>query len=138
MIEYIFFHQKPHNLFCQFLQQKDIPFDINKDETDIEGLLVTLADDLDEQISDDIENYYDELLDMDEELLVEDPNDTIDQAGLAVTLNSGESTFASIKPDVLNRMLTVVTRDEVAEFIDAIVNAVETPDNRPLCKREED
>ena len=135
MIEYIFFHQKPYDLFCLFLSNKGIPFEKNKDETDVEGLLVILADDLAEDISDKIEGYYDELLEMDEALLVENPNDTIDQAGLAVTLNNGESTFASINPDVLNRILTVVSSDEVAEFIDAIVNAVEQPDQRPLCKR---
>lgn len=135
MIEYIFFHPKPSHLFCQFLSQQNIPFKNNTEETDVEGLLVEIADDLDEAISLKIENYYDELLEMDEKLLVENPEDVIDQAGLAVTLSNGGSTFASIDPDVLNRMLTAVTRDEVAAFIDAIVNAVECPDQRPLCKR---
>ena len=135
MIEYIFFHQKPCDLFCQFLVSLKIPFETNKEETDIEGLLVAIADDLDDEISNKIESYYDELLEMDEALLVEDPEDLIDQAGLAVTLNSGQSTFASIDPDVLNRMLTSVSRDEIAAFIDAIVNAVENPDDRPLCQR---
>lgn len=135
MIEYIFFHPKPCELFCQFLNLHNISYENSTDETDIEGLLVRLADDLEEEISDKIEAYYDELLEMDEDLLVENPEDIIDQAGLAVTLNNGESTFASINPDVLNRMLTVVSRDEVAGFIDAIVNAVEQPDVRPLCKR---
>ncbi len=136
MIEYIFFHQKPNDLFCQFLSEHHIAFETNTDETDVEGLLVCLADDLDELMSEKIEDYYDKLLEMDEALLIEDPSNTIDQAGLAVTLNNGQSTFASIDPDVLNRMLTVVSRDEIAGFIDAIVNAVETPDLRPLCKRE--
>jgi len=135
MIEYIFFHQKPCDLFCQFLAQLKISFETNKEETDIEGLLVAIADDLDEDLSDKIEDYYDELLEMDESLLVENSDDLIDQAGLAVTLNNGQSTFASIDPDVLNRMLTTVTRDEIAAFIDAIINAVEDPDSRSLCKR---
>jgi len=135
MIEYIFFHTQPCDLFCAFLTQHKIAFESNKDETDVEGLLIAIADDLDDAISDEIETYYDELMEMDEALLVESPDDVIDQAGLAVTLNNGESVFASINPDVLNRMLTVVSRDEIALFIDAIVNAVEIPDDRPLCKR---
>ncbi len=135
MIEYIFFHPKPRDLFGQFLVKNGISLENNTDETDVEGLIIALADDLDETISEKIESYYDELLEMDEELLVEDPGDIIDQAGLAVTLNNGESTFASIDPDVLNRMLTVVSRDEIGCFIDSIVNAVEQPDQRPLCKR---
>jgi len=135
MIEYIFFHQKPCDLFGQFLEQLQIPFETNIEETDVEGLLIALADDLDDEVSNKIESYYDELLEMDEALLVENPDDLIDQAGLAVTLNNGQSTFVSIDPDVLNRMLTAVSRDEIAAFIDAIVNAIETPDDRPLCKR---
>lgn len=136
MIEYIFFHPKPCKLFCHFLTQQNILFENNKDETDVEALLVALADDLDDAISEKIECYYDELLKMDEALLVENPDEVIDQAGLVVTLKNGESTFASIDPDVLNRMLTVVSRNEVAAFIDAIVNAVEQSDLSPLCQRE--
>lgn len=135
MIEYIFFHQPPCALFCQFLSDLKIPYQSDQDETNIEGLLVKIADDLDDTLSDKIESYYDELMEMDEGLVAENPDDVIDQAGLAVTLNNGDSTFASIDPDVLNRMLTVVSRDEIAAFIDTIVNAVEDPDVRPLCKR---
>ncbi len=135
MIEYIFFHALPCDLFTAFLTQHKIAFERNKEETDVEGLVIAIADDLNDDISEKIETYYDQLMEMDEALLQESPDDMIDQAGLSVTLNSGKSTFASVKPDVLNRMLTVVSRDEIAEFIDAIVNAVETPDQRPLCKR---
>ncbi|MBL7003839.1 MAG: hypothetical protein ISR69_07435 [Gammaproteobacteria bacterium] len=135
MIEYIFFHKTPYTLFCEFLNSINIPFKEGSEETDIEGLLIHIADDLDDAISEKIEDYYDELLEMDGGLVEEDPAGVIDQAGLAVTLNNGDSTLASVNPDVLNRMLTVVTRDEVGEFIDAIVNAVEKPDKRPICKR---
>ncbi len=136
MIEYIFFHQKPFDLFCRFLRQENIVFNKSKEETDVEGWLVALPDDLDVSLSGRIECLYDELLGMDESLVIEDPENTIDQAGLAVCLKSGVSVFASVDPDVLNRMLTVVTRDEVAEFIDAVVSAVETPDQSPLCQRK--
>lgn len=135
MIDYIFFHAQPCQLFCGYLQNVEVAFKKSHDETDVEATVISISDDLDDDLSDKIEAYYDELLEMDESLLVEDPNELIDQAGLAVTLKNGESSFASINPDVLNRMLTVVTRDEIAEFIDDVVNAVENPDQRAICKR---
>ena len=135
MIEYIFFHKTPYTLFCEFLLKINIPYEESSEETDVEALLVKIADDLDDEISEQIEAYYDELLELDEGLVEEDPEGVIDQAGLAVTLDNGVSVLASVNPDVLNRMLTVVSQDEMGEFIDAIVNAVEGPDERPLCKR---
>lgn len=122
-------------MFDEFLKQHNIPLEKGQEETDVEGFLINIPDDLDEEISEKIEQYYDELMDMDEGLVEEDPSDTIDQAGLAVSLITGESILVSVNPDVLNRMLTVVSRDEVSAFIDAIVTAVESPDDRPLCKR---
>ncbi len=38
-------------------------------------------------------------------------------------------------PALLNRMLEVITADELGQFIDAIVDAVENPDERPFCQR---
>lgn len=135
MIEYIFFHQKTYDLFCVFLQKNTIPFELSTEETDVEGLLVNIPDDLSEEITDSVEDYYDELMDMDEQMVFEESEEDYARAGLAVALSSGDTVFASVNPDVLNRMLSVVSKDEITEFIDAIVTTVENPDVDPFCKR---
>lgn len=53
----------------------------------------------------------------------------------AVSLMNGQEVLPTVKPEVLNRMLTVITHDNLAEFVDAIVNVVEDPDHGSLCKR---
>ena len=42
---------------------------------------------------------------------------------------------AQVDPDVMGRMLRVITTDELNTFVDTIVRSVETPDDSPICKR---
>ncbi len=137
MLEYIFFHQPPCDQFKRFLQENDIPMlQEGIDETDVEALTVCIADNLDEAISDKIEAYYDEMMALDESLVIaEADSDEYSQVGLAVTLKDGRSVMASVDPEVLNRVLSVISHDELGRLVDVIVDAVENPDERPLCKR---
>ncbi len=138
MLEYIFFHPQSCERFKQFLREIEVVMlKEGVDETDVEGLTVYIADDLDEAVSEKIENFYDEMMELDEALVIEGEGaDEYSQVGLAVSLKDGRSVMASVDPDVLNRMLTVVTHDELGKVVDAIADAVENPDERPLCKRE--
>ena len=137
LLEYIFFHPQSCERFKQFLQQNGVAMlKEGVDQTDVEGLTVYISDDLDEEISEKIENFYDEMMELDESLVIEDDDsDEYSQVGLAVTLNDGRSVMASVDPDVLNRVLTVITHDELGKLVDVIADAVENPDQRPLCKR---
>ena len=82
-----------------------------------------------------LEELYDEMMTVDESLVTEDVDGSTNQVGIAFSLMNGQEVLASVKPEVLNRKLTVITHDNLAEFVDAIVNVVEDPDHRPLCKR---
>ena len=140
LLEYIFFHQQSCDRFKQFLRETGVEtLKEGIDETDVEALTVYIADDLDEEISEKIEQFYDEMMEMDEALVMEnDDSDEYSQVGLAVSLKDGRSVMASVDPDVLNRVLTVITHDELGKLVDVIADAVENPDERPLCKRESD
>jgi hypothetical protein len=35
----------------------------------------------------------------------------------------------------MTRMLSVISRDELNDFVETIVRSVETPDDSPICKR---
>ncbi|MES9991232.1 MAG: hypothetical protein ABW098_04725 [Candidatus Thiodiazotropha sp.] len=56
-------------------------------------------------------------------------------AGVNVTLRDGRVIQAVIDPGLMRRLLTVVSPQELGEFVDTIVAAVENPDDRPLCQR---
>jgi len=137
MLEYIFFHKTPYEKFLQFLRSIQVePLKEGVDETDVEGLVVFIQDNLDESLSNEIEAYYDDMMDLNESLVAEeDEGDRMNNVGLAVSLADGRSVLASVDPAVLNRVLSVITHRQLGEMVDAIADAVENPDERPLCKR---
>ena len=137
LLEYIFFHEEPCNEFKKFLKSKNV--DLLKegtDETDVEAIVVYIADDLGDALSDEIEQFYDEMMELNESLVMQNEEaDEMNNVGLAVSLNDGRSVLATVDPDVLNRILTVISHDELGRLVDTIAGAVENPDERPLCKR---
>lgn len=136
-LEYIFFHQQPYQQFKQFLQSKNIEMlKEGIDETDVEGFVIHIQDNLEDDISEEIEDYYDEMMELSENLVADESEDNeTSRVGLNVTLMDGRSVLAEVDPDVLNRVLTVITHQELGNLVDAIADAVENPDQRPLCKR---
>jgi len=137
MLEYIFFHKQPYSQFKQFLNKKQVELlREDTDETDVEALVVCIADNLDDTLTEEIEAFYDEMMELNEVLVMQDEgSDEMNNVGLAVSLKDGRSVLASIDPDVLNRVLTVISHDELGKLVDVIADAVENPDERPLCKR---
>jgi len=137
LLEYIFFHEDPCNQFKKFLQSKSVELlKEGVDETDVAALVLYIADDLDDELSDQIEDFYDEMMELNESLVMQDEDsDEMNNVGLAVSLSDGRSVLATVDPDVLNRILTVISHDELGKLVDTIADAVESPDERPLCKR---
>jgi len=133
MLEYIFFHDKPRQQFIQYLVQHEVPY---TEQDDSMGMVVAVPEDLDEKTEVDIETRYDELMDNAEELLIED-GDTAekDVAAITISLQGGETVYASVDPKVLNRILGVITTQELNDLVNSIVSNVENPDKRPFCNR---
>lgn len=137
MLEYVFFHQQPFDEFLLFLESMQVePLKHGVEHSDVEGLIVYLQDDLDDELSDRIERYYDEMMRLNEQLVAgEEAKEDSSQVGVAVSVADGRSVLASVEPEILNRILTVISHQQLGELVDAIVDAVENPDDRPLCKR---
>lgn len=137
LLEYIFFHEGPCNQFKKFLQSKGVELlKEGIDETDVEAFVVYIADDLSDALSEQIEDYYDEMMELSESLVTqEEGSDEMNNVGLVVSLKDGRSVLAAVNPGVLNRILTVISHDELGKLVDVIADAVENPDERPLCKR---
>ncbi len=135
MLEYIFFDPRPRDLFVEFLQDKGLVAELSDQD---QGLLVLLPDDTDDDLMDAIEARYDELLDMNEQLFAEQEGAAhVHRAGVSVNLSDGRSVLAAVDPVLLNRILSVVSTDELGQLINAIVDAVENPDERPFCQRDD-
>jgi hypothetical protein len=134
MLEYIFFDERPWQLFIDYLMEKGLqPLSAQEDQ----GFMVRLPEETDDALMDDIEAYYDEMLDMNEALFIEqaDPSEHQHAAGVSVNLSDGRVVQAMVDPTLLNRILDVLSTDELGQFINSIVDAVENPDERSVCRR---
>ena len=134
MLEYIFFDERPWRKFADYLRQMGLdPLSASEDQ----GFMVRLPEDTDDDLMERIEAYYDEMLDMNEALFVEqaDASEHQHAAGVSVNLSDGRTVQALVDPGQLNRILDVLSIDELGQFISAIVDAVENPDERSVCRR---
>jgi hypothetical protein len=138
MLDYVLFDQEPFDLFVNFLKANDIsPTTSEKD-----GIYeIRIPEDMDDVLAEKIEQRYDELMDLNNELFFakNPPSEkNFSVATLVIDLEDGRTTNAHVRPDLVYRILQVVEKPELDELIAAIVDAVENPDERSYCQKVRD
>lgn len=138
MLEYLFFNSVFAEIFIRLLKEKSLEFE-QKTESVQNAILITTSEDIDDDLWDEIDEAYDDLSLQDQQLLQSKLEDDskINTAGIYIQLKDEQQTIATIDPDVMNRMLEKVSMDEFNSFIEAIVSAVEEPDETPFCERKD-
>ena len=135
MLEYVFFDERPRDQFVTFLQQKSVELKLEENE----GLLkVWISEDLDDDLDEAIEDFYDDMMALNQQLYEDENNEAevgYNAAGIVLELNNGDNVYAQVDPELLGRIMTVVTPDEFNTVVNAIVEAVENPDARTPCQR---
>ena len=135
MLEYVFFDERPRDQFVTFLQEKSVELKLEEDE----GLLkVWISEDLDDDLDEAIEDFYDDMMALNQQLYEDESNEAevgYNAAGIVLELNNGDNVYAQVDPELLGRIMTVVTPDEFNTVVNAIVEAVENPDARTPCQR---
>jgi len=134
-LEYLFYSSTIFDRFVDELNEKKIPWKKTQDVINQSSIVLITEDDI-EEYWDEIDDLYDELSIEDQRLEESGANnpDDISTAGIHIQLKNNIQTIAQVKPDMLNRILDVLSPDEFAEFVDIIVKSVETPDDTPICK----
>jgi len=130
MLDFIFFHQKICNMFTDFLAELNIEYQI-KDDGD--SIIVSVAEDIDDVRLEQIEDEYDRLLDISREQTDSEEGehqDNYQKASLLISLQNGDKSYAHADMDLINRVLRVISTDELNQLIESIVDAVENPDDR--------
>lgn len=96
--------------------------------------LVAIPDDTDEALLDQIESWYEAQTQHDDAAARAAPQaDEWFSAGIWVPLAGGESSLARVDPVLMNRLLTILTLEELGQFVAVIADAVEHPNHTPLC-----
>jgi hypothetical protein len=134
MLDYIFFNKKTCDLFEISAKSAEIKTIVDCADG---CFTVRLPEDSDEVILEKLEDYYDELVDMDRALAEQqdDSTDNIHAAGITVQLKDGRTVYANVSPDLLNKVMRNISTDELNTLVCAITEAVEDPDESSLCQR---
>jgi len=135
MLDFIFFNQQPFDSFKIFIKEKQLIAEYSRDN---EGFILSLPEDTDDDIMEEIEELYDTLLDLDRDLFeqAEEVQNEAVAAGVTLNLSSGQQIQAKIPVATLNKVLSVMDTHELADFVNAIVDAVENPSEESLCCRQ--
>jgi hypothetical protein len=137
MLQYVFFHQQPFDLFIEFITARGLQGETSIDDMSYE---ISLNEDIDDSLMDEIDVEYDRLLDMNQQLMEADVNTEHDyaMAAIDVPLAGGLVSQAFFDPDLINRVMQVINAKEMGVLVKAIVDAVENPDQRSFCQRVRD
>ncbi len=133
MLEYIFFAEPPWRSFLEYLENLELtPTSTLTEET----WLVALPENIEDDLFERIEAFYDQMLDYNEELIAEAEGKAhVHAAAINITLSDGRIVQAAIEPKLMRRLLEAVTPEELGEFVDRVVDAVESPSKLSLCQR---
>jgi hypothetical protein len=136
VLEYLFFTPAIADRFTQALTEREVAY-VREIEHVQGATVLKISEGVDEDLWDELDELYDELSEEDQALQEEgiEDDDAKSTAGIYLQLLGGKQTIAQIDPDVMNRMLSVVTMDEFNTFVDTIVRSVENPDDSAICKR---
>lgn len=137
MLEFIFFHKVPHGLFIDWLKDKGLE---PQSSTEDEFFQVYLPEDIDDVLYEEVEEKYELLMELNEDILKQENADEegYHMAGIAVHLRDGSVSYADIDPKLLGRVMGAITPEEFAVIVDAIVTAVENPQDSTFCQRQRD
>jgi hypothetical protein len=133
MLEYVLFVERLRDRFTSWLDENGIEYQTSGAG---EELLVLIDEDLDELTQDRIEEQYDLLLDESASLAdaEDDTPDAVHLVGIQFRRSDGMTGMVRISPGLANRLHQCMDMVELQAFVQTVVDAVENPDNGPLCK----
>lgn len=140
--EYTFFNQSIADKFISFLNQKNITGNLDEEEDFMTGdstYIVRIQTSLDDALAADIEVYYDDLLFGEQASLIDGNNEDgalADICGVQVKLSNGEFTTIAVHPEIMNKLLSVLSIDEIQAFMAQVAEDIENPKSGPICRRK--
>ena len=137
MLEYLFFTQEIADKYIAFLEGKNLAWE-QKNDPMLGSIVIETSEDIEDKLWDELDDYHDSLGEEDQKILeaeLAESDTETNAAGIYIQLANGEQTVAQIDPEVMNRMLSVISMDEFNEFIETIVSSVEKPDDAPICEK---
>ncbi|MGM0541827.1 MAG: hypothetical protein ACQEQR_05260 [Pseudomonadota bacterium] len=141
LMEYVFFDLSLAECFQSFCKALGVETALISGET-YSGepeFIVSLPDDLDDAIIAQVEDEYAALLFGEQASMIEgnDKGAMADACGVQVQLQSGQFTTVAIHPEIMNKILSVLSVNELQDFLVQVVEDIENPKKGPVCARRD-
>jgi hypothetical protein len=131
MLEYVFFQEMTRKRFQDFLTGQGLAWAL--EPGNLETLVIVDEAGLDDELAERVESIYDELFSMEQSLhdASSSASARVDaENGVVIQLKDGRAVRASLPPELIHRLLTVITAQELGALVDVIARALEHPDER--------
>ncbi len=138
MLEYVFFDEPSFRAFVAFVETRGVAAEHSVESAAESYFEVRVPEEIDDGLMEAVEEEYDRLMDESREALDEalgESTENYNAAGVVLNLKDGTSAYAKVDTKLLSKIMQVLTPEELAEVVHAIVDAVENPDERSLCQR---
>jgi len=142
LMEYVFFDESLAKRFQGYCESLGVKTELEADltHTDDDSFTIKLNQKLSIETVDKIEEEYGELLFGEQASMIEG-NDEVgaiaDACGVQVQLQSGQFTTVAIHPEIMNKILSVLSIDELQQFLAQVAEDIENPKSGPICSRED-
>jgi hypothetical protein len=132
MSEYIFFEDDLRDRFLAFVADRRVQASTRPDK--IAGHVVTLPENLADELEDAFEAEYGRL--MDEQQLLVEAADGEDRTllGVDITLPDGKACTVRLPPDFARRLCNHFSGEEIQALVTAIARDVIEPVTGPICR----
>ena len=132
--EYIFFDEGLRERFIALTSHHGLQADWREDAMD--GYVVSLADELNDALEEELEAAYDALLAEQRDLVdTGDGADALRVMGVNIQHPDGSTQVVRVPGEYALRLVEHFTLDEIRSLVTAIAGEVLAPHGGPLCKR---
>lgn len=140
--EYLFFDESLAKRFQELCGGMGLKGEIQKGLThlDDDTYTVLVKDFMSLNASLQLEELYSDILFGEQAALIEGNSDKgalADACGVQVQLESGDFTTVAIHPEIMNKILSVLSIDELQAFLSQVAEDVENPKSGPICARKD-
>ncbi|HEU0187873.1 MAG TPA: hypothetical protein VFR06_08275 [Gallionellaceae bacterium] len=132
-MEYAFFDEALRDRFISMATGMGISSKVWDDK--IEGSVVELEGELDEEQMLALEAEYENLLD--EQMVLSEADGSMEHQamGINVTFADGHTGVVRLKGGIARRLMENFAAEEIHDLVQSIADSIEHPINGPLCKR---
>ncbi|MBI5785416.1 MAG: hypothetical protein HZA64_08170 [Rhodocyclales bacterium] len=132
MSEYIFFEDALRDRFLSFVAGHCVQAEIRPDR--IAGFVVTLSENLPDDLEDILEAEYGRLMDEQQELVEAEDGEDRTLLGVDITLPDGRPCTVRLPPDFARRLCNHFSGEEIQAMVATIAREILDPSTGPLCR----